>query len=196
MREKQPYISVAPAKPRSTFEDKWARERSNPFPARLSHLMWNTFEIDGACAPKPDKGFVKSLQKINPGLSVHWIGKWNKWGIFLDKRSLGLIVFDDKKIIEFGYFPILIEVIQTKDSKYAPLSYSNLPFLDMNKYDMHKFFMRLRQAEYDTKEKAIENQKKIIQYGKKDRIKLLRTVLRDRIGDVPDITIPISGLKN
>lgn len=184
-RGHHPHIAQAPALTRKEVAIDWGREARAPISLPLLREMWEHYIVDGADAPTPDPGYVRQLKTISPKLSVHWLGFYKRWGHFLVKKAYWLGEWRDQTFVVIDEFPMLIDIVQTRDRKFMPLSQRTLPVMDMHIMDMHKYLSRLRDVQYYKQKKYLSEQDEILKSARKDLVNELKRMYGVFTGDTP-----------
>jgi len=160
-------------------------------PLALLKQRWDILRVDQP-SHEPDRDFTWKLKYISPSLSVHWVGRYHRWGIFRDQRVMLWFKYKNAVFKYCDYFPMLIDVVQGKNKEYRPLDERALPLIDFRKKDILKFLVEMRDAqEKNTLKKEKELDQMFEDHHKEVRHKIEPLICQIR-GDVPNISVPIT----
>ena len=137
--------SITEKRSRASIEEQWNRERQRPFPLPFLQYYWDSLLVDRCNAPTPEPSFVVELKGIDPSLSVHWIGRYQRWGLFKEVPAVLWFEYQGKIVIVQDKFPLMFDVLQhEKTNAFMPLDKRGLPVINWNNKSVFDDFIKRR----------------------------------------------------
>ena len=137
--------SITETRSRKSIEEQWNRERQRPFPLPFLRYYWDSLLVDRCNAPTPEPSFVDELKRIHESLSVHWIGRYQRWGLFRDVPAVLWFEYQGKIIVVQDKFPLMFDVLQhPKTNAFMPLDRRGLPVINWNNKSVYDDFIKRR----------------------------------------------------
>lgn len=133
----------------SEVDSEWHRQLQLRLPMQLLYDRWLIQRVDQPYH-EPDPGFVRKLKAISPDLSIHWVGKYQRWGLFIKHRVYYSVPYNGGIFRVQDTFPMMTELIQGPQGEYIPADERSLPELNFNNLDIHYYItmMNNRYAEF------------------------------------------------
>jgi hypothetical protein len=174
-------------------EKAWGwKERYEALPLPMLYLRYEWLRVDSPYR-EPNPGFVKNLELLYPELSVHWIARYGRWGLFKKQRAFYQFQWNGSTITYHDYFPMLVSVIAVNNGEYIDLNSGLLRYIkNYNRMNVYQEIVRRNKAEDEFFEKNERlKEEKFNDYHNAAKNEVEKN-LRWHTGRVPDFSVPVT----
>jgi hypothetical protein len=167
---------------RSGICSEWRRQRDVALPLRLLYDNWHYILRVDQPHHIPDKGYVNKLKLISPDLSVHWIGRNQRWGLFINHRVYYTMFYRNIILTVQDIFPMNTEIIKGPRGEYQPLDERSLPEMDYSKINIFDYMTMMDAAYEENIKRQIKHEDELFQNHQKEHGRHSEKALCDLFG--------------
>uniref|UniRef100_A0A6H1ZH84 Uncharacterized protein n=1 Tax=viral metagenome TaxID=1070528 RepID=A0A6H1ZH84_9ZZZZ len=172
-------------------ENEWHRQLQIPLPMHLLYDRWHYILRVDQPYHEPDAGFVRKLKDISNDLSVHWIGRDQRWGLFISHRVVYDVYHDGVFYRVCDYFPMCTQILKGPKGEYMPLDERSLPEINFNKLDIFGYMVMMDNAYEENVIRHKKNMDQMFYDNHRENRRELEVVTSKVLGYAPNIAVPV-----